>query len=196
MKFSILLLCFVFLFVKPLLAQECQNVAKSVLIRGFSLGMTEGIVKKRYPKIEFFKDLDVVGLSSWTMPGSGSSDDIFTEAEREGLESLNLTFFDKKLSQINIVYNGFTEWDSLSEFTNASSKSLNLPPSVNWKRTDDKNAIRIDCKDFFVIARLEMPRSRYELQEPSLFFSLTAFESNLKNRKNTQKEEQKKIFKP
>lgn len=176
--------------------QLCSNSPQSVVVRGFYLGMTEDAAKKRYPKIIFFKDLDVVGLTSWTLPPSGSSDDIFTESEREGLESVQLKFFDKKLSQIKIVYNGFTEWDSLKEFTDASSKALKLPLADGWQKTSDENSIKIVCKDFYVISHLEPVRGAYELQEPSLFFSFNDFETKLDARKNSQKENQKKIFKP
>lgn len=196
MKILFLTISLLVIFVTVSFGQNCQTASQSVVVRGFSLGMTEESIKKRHPKIEFFKDLDVAGLSSWTSSSAGSSDDIFTEAERENLELIQLTFFDKKLSQIKVVYNGFTEWDSLTEFTDASSKALKLPPSTSWQSISDKYAVRLDCQDFYVVSKLDPARSNYELQEPSLFLSFNDFATKLEGRKKSQKETQKKDFKP
>lgn len=176
--------------------QVCTNTGQSIDLRGFKLGMTETEVKKRYPKISFSKNSDVVGLSySNISRGSSDFEDVFTEDERKGLSSVDLTFFNKILSDFRITYDGFTEWDSLEEFTDKSAKALSLPLSTNWQKYN-RISLKLVCKDFYIISTLEPKLGRYELQVPRLFFSFSDFKEKVETQKKIQKEEQKKIFKP
>lgn len=195
---NLFLLFLLLLFSESLFAQNsaCVLTGNSVTIRGFRLGMTEAEAKKRYPKIEISDDINVVGLSYSTISKPSSHfDEVFTEEESEGLNSVELSFFDKKLSEIKVSYDGFTEWDSLEEFTDASAKVLKLPLSPNWQKMNQLT-LRLNCNDFHVISMLAPKRSNYELQISKLFFSLDNFKDNIEARKKSQKEEQKKVFKP
>lgn len=196
MKNLFLLFNFILLLGSATYGQNCQALSQNVVVRAFSLGMTEAQVKKRYPKIEFYKDSGVVGVTKWSGERPTSFDDVFTETEREDLARVELTFFDKKLSRIKIIYTGFIKWDSLAEFTDVSAKVLKLPPAADWHKTDDEESIKIECKDFSVVSKLELPRSQYELQEPSLLFTLNSLESDLKNKQKALEDSQKREFKP
>jgi hypothetical protein len=192
------ILASLFLFSSSLIAQNsfCAVAGQSVSVRGFRLGMTETEVKKRYPKIDITKDLDVVGLSHSSISKPSSDfEEVFTEEEREGLSSVELSFFNKTLSEFRITYDGFTEWDSLEEFTNSSAKALKLPLSVNWQKFNPIS-LKLVCKDFYIISTLEPKLGRYELQKQKLYFSLNDFKDKLETQKKNQKEEQKKVFKP
>ncbi len=198
MKKLLLVFC-IFLFLNcSSFAQDqiCSTTAQNIVLRGFRLGMTETEVKKRYPKISFSKDSEVVGLSYSNISRSSSDfEEVFTEDEREGLSSVDLTFFNKMLSEFRITYDGFTEWDSLEEFTDISTKAFNLPLSTNWQKYN-RISLKLVCKDFYIISTLEPKLGRYELQKPKLYFSFNDFKEKLETQKKTQKEEQKKVFKP
>lgn len=194
----IFVLSILFLLTSSLFAQNsvCTATGQSIKIRGFNLGMTEVEVKKKYPKIEIFKSSEVIGLSHSAVSKSTSEfEEVFTEEERKGINSIQLTFFDKILSEFRITYDGFTEWDSLEEFTNASAKVLSLPLSSNWQKFN-RISLKLDCKDFYVLSTLEPKLGRYELQSSKLFFSYFDLKEKLEAQKKNQKEQQKKVFKP
>lgn len=173
----------------------CTNSSQSIQIRGFRLGMTQSEITRRYPKIEFYSQDDGNGLTTSSTGISPSLDAIFNDTEREDLKSVVLSLLDKKLQQIEIAYNGFTEWNSLKDFTDAIARNLKIPLAVNWQPLD-KTALRLNCKDFFIIVRLEPKRGKYEVQNQSLLISTNDFQSQLDAREAQKKERQQKTFKP
>jgi hypothetical protein len=109
--------------------------------------------------------------------------------------SVELTFLDKQLALIKIAYDGFTEWNSINEFIDTTSKQLKLPLSENWQ-VIKKNTLRLDCKDFFIISNLDPKLGRYDLQKPSLLISTNNFDAQLEEREKTKKDRQKQVFRP
>lgn len=177
-------------------AQTCTSASQNLVIRGFRLQMTESEAKRRYPKIRIFQNQDGNGLST---AGIGfpyqDFDEVFTEVERKSLSSVELTFLDKQLALIKIAYDGFTEWNSINEFIDTTSKQLKLPLSGNWQ-VIKKNTLRLDCRDFFIISNLDPKLGRYDLQKPSLLISKNNFDAQLAEREKTKKDRQRQIFKP
>jgi hypothetical protein len=175
---------------------RCPATSSSVVIRGFRLGMTETEVKRRYPKIQIFKDLDNNGLTLINIDGSSYDyEEVFTESERKGLRFVSIKFLDKKIVRIGIDYDGFTEWNSTKEFTDAISKNLRLPLADKWQKLNEKS-FQLSCGDFFIISKLEPKSGTGSLQKPSLLLSINDFDKIIKEGVEDRKERQRKTFKP
>lgn len=197
MKKSFLLISFLFFLSSSLIGQnkECSVIGKDVTLRGFKLGMSEEEAKHRYPKIEIFQKEGKSVSTAIIGTGYTSLEQVFSESEREGLSSVELTFLNKALARINVAYNGLTEWNSVNEFTNASAEQLKLPLSSQWKKTDTIS-LRLNCKDFYIVSRVEPKLGKYELQKPILFFSINDYAQKLKAIEESNMEKQKDHFKP
>lgn len=174
----------------------CSALPQNVGIRSFKLGMTEAEAKRRYPKIQIWRDTNNIGMNYSVIGQSYTPlDEVFTESEREGIEYVELYFLDKKLARFRIAYDGFTEFDSITEFTNSIVKTLKLPSADKWQK-EKENSLRLNCSNFYIISRLEVKQMASELSKPSLFLSINDFEKTLEEWKKTEKQKQKETFKP
>jgi hypothetical protein len=165
---------------------------------GFKLGMTIPQLKQRYPKLfeEYNFDPDTNGYLELDLTGFYDSrlSKFMNETERKGLDGLKLAFLDDKLVKMRIVYDGFTEWDSVDEFLNSIAKNLKLPVT-GWKNTSDKTR-QLDCSGASLEVRLDPKLGQYELQKPSITFVEQGIDDVLKERERTKKDRQRREFKP
>ncbi|MDQ4119833.1 MAG: hypothetical protein M3209_00015 [Acidobacteriota bacterium] len=194
--FTFLLLLFIPVISKAQESKTCSASPQSIIVRGFKLGMTETEVKRRFPKISIWEQSGDTGLTYVAEQMSSSSfRETFTEADREGISAIDLNFIEKKLARIAIKYTGFTEWKSITEFTDAIAKSLKLPLAINWQKLDDEK-LRVSCNGFFAEVHFTPKLSPYILQAQSLTLSISDYENILKQREQTKNERQKQVFKP
>jgi hypothetical protein len=167
----------------------------SVVVRGFKLGMTESDVLRRYPKIEIYDQKTGNGVTTSSSGQSPALDAVFSEEVRKGIGTIDLVFLDKKLAKIEVAYDGFTEWVSMTEFVNAIAGPLKLPEAVSWK-AEDKRTLKLSCSDFEATIIWEQKRSQYEVQKQVLILSIAKFKDVVDSREKNKNESQKKVFKP
>jgi hypothetical protein len=72
----------------------------------------------------------------------------------DGIESVNLTFVDNRLSQIKVTYNSASQWDNLQDFFTRESQKLSLPKptasdSLQGSGGNEKYAVR--CEGFTAV---------------------------------------------
>ena len=122
-------------------------------LAGFQLGMTPAEVKKSLADSSMFDSRmsarNEVGSSAVNVPAA----DLKPEAG-EGIESVNLTFVDNRLSQIKVTYTSATQWDGLQDFFARESQKLSLPKpngagSLQGSGGNEKYAVR--CEGFTAV---------------------------------------------
>jgi hypothetical protein len=114
-------------------------------LRGFHLGMTYDQVKARVPPIQFGR-ADEFGVAKTSINPSFSAQ--FDKASFADVRTISLDFLDGKLVTLWIGYERTFKWQTLDEFVNGMSKSLNLP--VVWPPKRGGQALR--CDGFSVLA--------------------------------------------
>ena len=120
---------------------------------GFRLGMTTAEVKESLADSSMFDSRmsshNEVGSSAVNIPAA----DLNPEAG-DGIESVNLTFVDNRLSQIKVTYNSASQWDGVQDFFARESQRLSLPKpngpdSLQGSGGNEKYAVR--CEAFTAV---------------------------------------------
>ena len=149
-RFSLCLLfsgCFLLACSKPVPPNDkfdgrCQlRVEQSPEVRGLRLGMTLEEVKKRYPALEIPAADEASGTDiEVNKYGPNWRGDLGFNLE--GVNRINFSSVDGRVSRISIHYERKPERISREEFSSLLSETFNLPSFID----------RLECYDFRVIA--------------------------------------------
>jgi hypothetical protein len=116
-------------------------------LRGFRLGMTYEQVKARVPQVQFGR-ADQFGVARTSI--NPSYDRSFDQASFAEVRTISLDFLDGRLVDLWIGYENTFKWQTLDEFVNGMSMTLNLPAAWPAKR----NGRQLSCEGFRVFASL------------------------------------------
>jgi ABC-type transporter Mla MlaB component len=121
--------------------------------KGFQLGMTMMDVKdKMADPSTFDSKLSAVNkINSQAIQLLASE---LKDESAEAIESVNLTFVDKRLSAIKVTYNGSDSWMGAQDFFKQTSEKLGVPaPSASSSTTRGRGGerARVDCTGFAVM---------------------------------------------
>ncbi len=184
-------------------SSQCSlKIDNSPTVRSFKLGMTVQELSSKNPTLKApelkLLEPDVNGFASVTLNKSVAPtlEEYLPKIDVSGVGNISLSFLDNRLVKLRITYDGLTsEWGNVATFLPAIADSLKLPEPSNW-RTTDKITRALDCDNFTVTVRLEPKLGRYEVESPSVTFSEAGLNEILQKRKETEKERQRKLFKP
>ena len=109
---------------------------------GFRMGMTTLQVKTRVPRIAFGK-VNEFGVSRTTI--NPDFDPLMDKATLAGIRSLSFDFLDGRVSSLWFGFDGSFKWQSVPDFVNGISQSLNLPAA--WKPLNTRGQ-QLRCADF------------------------------------------------
>jgi len=170
-------------------AEKCTlTISQAPELRGLRLGMTREQVKVIFPKldrvIENSHAVEWLGLLNVRIyPDENNTTDT---AKFEDVMSIELGFFDKRLSRIIVTYFKDYKFDNANDFTKKVSEALRVPNA--WKVEDYSNNRRVmDCDGF---------RIYVDSSEPSIWLWDITADSILQKRKEEEKERKRKSFKP
>lgn len=110
----------------------------------------------------------------------------------EGVDDLNLSFVDGKLTVLRVTYDGAGKWESARDFFEQVSKNLGLPkPSSAGRLTEGESGkYQITCNQFTVMLAYSYGVS------PTITISNTAAQSVVEQRKSKEPKSQKKGIGP
>lgn len=115
-------------------------------VRGLRLDMAKADVQKEYPKMLI--SADPVKSSGMIMSYQ------ITNAEyQENLDRIVVGFRNDKVFSILYTYGDLVQWDSMQEFADKISKSLNLPKAAERKR-EGGVYYSVNCGEFVVRTRI------------------------------------------
>ena len=132
---------------QPTCSLKIDQLADSVELRGFHLGMTYEQVKARVPQVQF-GNADQFGVAKTSI--NPHFDPRIDKVGFADVRTISLDFLDGRLVTLWIGFESTFKWHSLDEFIAGMSKSLNLPPAWSTKRGGG----RISCAGFSVFASL------------------------------------------
>jgi hypothetical protein len=119
---------------------------------GFHLGMTALDVKDKIADTDLFDSkmsaVNKIGAQAVEILGSELKDEY-----AEGIDSVNLTFVDKRLAVIKATYNSAITWRNAQDFFKQVSEKLGLPqnsPSSATRGTRGNEKFRFECTNFAV----------------------------------------------
>ncbi|HYJ45120.1 MAG TPA: hypothetical protein VEV81_00805 [Pyrinomonadaceae bacterium] len=120
--------------------------------KGFQLGMTMMDVKdKMADPSTFDSKLSAVNkINSQAIQLLGSE---LKDESVEAIESVNLTFVDKRLSAIKVTYNGADSWMGAQDFFKQTAEKLGVPAPAasSSQRGRGGERARVDCAGFAVM---------------------------------------------
>jgi hypothetical protein len=120
--------------------------------KGFQLGMTMMDVKDKMADPSTFdsklSSVNKINSQAIQLLGSELKDD-----STEAIESVNLTFVDKRLSAIKVTYNGSDSWMGAQDFFKQTAEKLGVPapPASSSARGRGGERARVDCTGFAVM---------------------------------------------
>jgi len=120
--------------------------------KGFQLGMTMMDVKDKMVDPSTFDGK----LSSANKINTQAIQLLASELKEEypeAVESVNLTFVDKRLASIKVTYNGSDSWMGAQDFFKQTAAKLGLPapPASTSTRGRGGERARVDCMGFAVM---------------------------------------------
>ena len=116
-------------------------------LRAFRLGMTYEQVKARVPQVQFGQ-ADQFGVAKTSI--NPSYDRSFDQTSFADVRTISLDFLDGRLVDLWIGYENTFKWQTLDDFVNGMSKTLNLPTAWPAKRSGRQ----LSCEGFSVFASL------------------------------------------
>jgi hypothetical protein len=132
-------------------AQHCtlrsDQLSDAPELRGFRLGMTFDQVKARVPLVQFGRP-DEIGLTKTSI--NPLYDPRFDKAAFADIRTISFDFLDGKLTTLWIGYESSFKWQSVNEFVNGISKTLNLTGSWSPKRGGQQ----LRCEGFTIFISL------------------------------------------
>ncbi len=187
-------------FEKPTIKKPSQpcTLNKSPELRSLQIGMKLKEVISVYPNF-------VINISEPPYLYEGSIKQQSLDDERmKGIKSLYLRFIRNTLSSIDVFYLPEVEWDSIEEFSENISDSLNLPKNA-WMYSIYKNISnnegKMSCNGFEVVTSL-VGKDDYAINMAVPNFDRKVAQerlSDIKKLEDAERLEQakkKKIFKP
>lgn len=156
--------------------QMCSMASKETpTVRGIKLGMTRA-------EIQQSSGFD---LKSGDRVHIFPAIEIFKSAAFEGIESMEMSFIDNRLTELEVVYDG-PVWDDVTEFARSLSKAWNLDPS-HWFFNEAKTTGMLRCSAF--TANIERFGSRLHLIDTPAIQEAEA-------KAKSDNDAKKKVFKP
>ena len=169
-------------------AQECTLKSEQApAVRGFRLGMTTDEVREKVTGVGGLDKADELGMTETTVyPFQMKSKD-----DAQGLQSVRLRFLDKRLTDIELRYDGSARWDGIDQFAARVSESLQLPQMGKGRFGFLNRRTRaLECGGFHVRAALvEDDRGVLTLSEGGV-------KEIVEKRKADLREKQRQTFKP
>lgn len=132
---------------QPTCSLKIDQLADSVELRGFHLGMTYEQVKARVLQVQF-GNADQFGVAKTSI--NPHFDPRIDKVGFADVRTISLDFLDGRLVTLWIGFESTFKWHSLDEFIAGMSKSLNLP--ATWSTT--RRGRQISCAGFSVFASL------------------------------------------
>lgn len=123
-----------------------MKLSASPTLRGLRLDMPKAEVQKEYPLMTF--TYDPVKSS-----GIALSHQISNPAYQENIDRITIVFRNDKIFSILLTYNDLIPWDSMEEFADKISQSLNLPKAAQRKRAGGIY-YSVNCGEFGVRTRI------------------------------------------
>lgn len=121
---------------------KLNELPRAAELKGFHLGMTMDEVKVQAPKILFPKTNEL-GLSKTSI--SPDFDPQSQKSTFQDVRTVSFDFLDERLSSLWIGYDNTFKWQSVDDFVQGISKSLNLPNAwSSWK----VRGKQLRCVDF------------------------------------------------
>lgn len=192
-------------------SQKPNNIPKCALtraqapkLRGLSFGMTQPQILARFPGVkltDFLNIYDKVGVTQVRIrfvnnlkQQSKGTVEWWTEVRKSSfpnfndVDSLDISFLDKRVYEISVTYDDTIDWENTSEFVSRVSDALGLPTAAWEERKDDRQIQDLDCKGFRLIAWVKT----YPKREAYLFLADKVAEEVIAKRERKQK----RTFKP
>ncbi len=169
-------------------AQECNLKAEqSPAVRGFRLGMTTEEVREKVAGVGGLDKPDELGANETTIYPF----QLKSKEDAQGLQHLRLSFLDRRLTDIELRYDGSTRWDGVDQFAAKISESLHLPKMDKGRFGFlNRRARTLECGGFRVGAMLiEDDRGVLTLSEGGV-------KETIEKRRAEVKEKQRQTFKP
>ena len=114
--------------IKSTPGEPCSlKLSESPTLRGLRLDMTKAEVQKEYP-------LMTITADHVRSSGMALSHQITNPNYQDNIERITVVFRNDKVFSILLTYNNLISWDSIEEFANKVSESLNLPKATPRKR--------------------------------------------------------------
>ncbi|PYS48171.1 MAG: hypothetical protein DMF68_14010 [Acidobacteria bacterium] len=134
-------------------AQQPACVQKRApAFNGFQIGMTMMDVKDNLedPSVFEMKLAAVNKIGSQNLEILGSE---LKEKYSEAVESVNLTFVDKRLAVIKVTYNGSDSWMGAQDFFKQTAEKLGVPSPSSSNSSSGRGGerARVDCTGFAVL---------------------------------------------
>lgn len=168
---------------------KCElTAAQFPAIRGFRLGMDLETVRREIQLDDLYKfEPQKLGFIKYDLPVYLNRD---ASDRFKGLRNVNLGFIDGALALLELDYNFETKWNSIDEFVEAVSKSLNLPAQWNTFSSAGRSKERIlSCRDMQIEASLARPSPFLRLYKSDLNVTL-------RERQEKVEAEKRKTFTP
>lgn len=138
--FKAILLTLALAIAVPVHAQTCdRTISQSPTVRGLKLGMTEADLRTTLKLADAASSLSFIG-----------NRDLRKVPAFDGVDALEISTFEGKLSNLVIRYSRSIRWPSNMEFAERMSEALSLPAARTW--VDLPNGARLECKEFVVRA--------------------------------------------
>ncbi|HEX8773368.1 MAG TPA: hypothetical protein VF735_07145 [Pyrinomonadaceae bacterium] len=147
---AIILVCAAQAFAQKQQPSACGGKQAPALV-GLRLGMTPAEVKESLADSSMFDSRmsanNDVGSRAVNVPAA----DLKPEAG-DGIDSVNLTFVDNRLSQIKVTYNSAAQWDGLQDFFARESQKLSLPkPDGALQGSGGNEKYSVKCEGFTAV---------------------------------------------
>ena len=175
-RFPLRLVCSFVLFLfgsAGVLAQPCtlksDQLRDAPELRGFRLGMTFEQVKTRVPPVQF-GHADEIGVTKTSI--NPLYDPRFDKTAFADIRTISFDFLDGRLTTLWIGYEGSFKWQSVPEFVDGISKTLNVPASWSPKRGGQQ----LQCDGFTIFVSLIA-------QSPSIRLSNDAADETIATRR-------------
>jgi hypothetical protein len=128
-------------------AEPCSlKLNDSPTLRGLRLDMPKAQVQKEYPLMKITTG-DIVSS------GMALSYQITNPDYQDNMDRITVVFRNNKIISILLTYNYSIKWDSMEEFAEKISKSLNLPKATPRKR-ETGDYYSVNCEGFGVRTRI------------------------------------------
>ena len=169
-------------------AQECSlKPDQAPALRGFRLGMTTPELQEKVVGVGGLEKADDVGMAETTLyPFQMKS-----KEDASGIQYVKLTLLDKRLTAIELRYDGSTDWDGVDQFAEKISESLQLPKMSKGRFGFlNRRSRTLECGGFRVEAAL------VEDDRGSLTLSEGGLKETVEKRKAESKAKGQQTFKP
>src|SRR6185295_13944121 len=126
---------------------KLEQLPNASELRGFRLGMTYEQVKVRVPQVQF-GPADQFGVAKTSInPGYDRS---IQQASFTDVRTISFDFLDGRLVDLWIGYESTFKWQTLDQFVDGMSKTLNVPGAWPAKRSGRQ----LSCDGFSLFAAL------------------------------------------